>query len=81
LSDTGSRISELANIKLEDIDSERGWIKVKGKGAKGRVVRIGSTAQRPLLLGSKQNAILSTGYKKAQASLELGSLRPSLASS
>jgi site-specific recombinase XerD len=46
--DTGLRASELANIKLDDIDSERGWIKVKGKGAKERVVRIGATAQKTL---------------------------------
>jgi len=46
--DTGLRASELANIKLDDIDSERGWIKVKGKGAKERVVRIGATAQKAL---------------------------------
>jgi len=46
--DTGLRASELANIKLDDIDSERGWIKVKGKGAKERVVRIGGTAQKAL---------------------------------
>lgn len=48
LFDSGLRVSELANIKLEDIDTERGWIKVKGKGAKERVVRIGSTAQKAL---------------------------------
>ncbi len=46
--DTGLRVSELANIKIDDIDSERGWVKVKGKGAKERVVRIGATAQRAL---------------------------------
>lgn len=46
--DTGLRASELANIKLDEIDSERGWIKVKGKGAKERVVRIGATAQKAL---------------------------------
>lgn len=28
--DTGLRASELANIKLDEIESERGWIKVKG---------------------------------------------------
>jgi len=46
--DTGLRASELANINISDLDSERGWIKVKGKGAKERVVRIGSTAQKAL---------------------------------
>jgi site-specific recombinase XerD len=48
LLDTGLRISELTGIKLEDVESERGWIKVKGKGAKERVVRIGATAQKAL---------------------------------
>ena len=48
LLDTGLRASELVSIKLDDIESERGWIKVKGKGAKERVVRIGSTAQKAL---------------------------------
>jgi len=48
LLDTGLRASELANIKLSEIDTERGWIKVKGKGAKERIVRIGATAQKAL---------------------------------
>ncbi len=48
LLDSGLRVSELAGIHLEDVDTERGWIKVKGKGAKERVVRIGSTAQKAL---------------------------------
>ena len=44
--DTGLRVSELARIKLEDIDTDSGWIKVLGKGAKERVVRIGREAQK-----------------------------------
>jgi len=48
LVDTGLRLSELANIKLQDLDTERGWIKVVGKGAKERVVRIGQAAQKAL---------------------------------
>lgn len=48
LLDTGLRVSEIANIGLEDIDTERGWIKVRGKGDKERVVRIGTTAQKAL---------------------------------
>lgn len=46
LLDTGLRVSEIASIRVEDIDTERGWIKVKGKGAKERVVRIGATTQK-----------------------------------
>jgi site-specific recombinase XerD len=48
LLDSGLRVSELASIKLEDVDTERGLIKVLGKGSKERVVRIGSTAQKAL---------------------------------
>ena len=47
--DTGLRLSELANITLPDIDMERELIKVMGKGAKERVVRIGRDAQKALL--------------------------------
>lgn len=59
LLDTGVRASELIGMKLSDIDSERGWIKVKGKGAKERVVRIGLTTQkafwRYLIIREKAN--------------------------
>ena len=48
LLDTGMRVSEIASIKLEDIDTKQGWVKVTGKGAKERVVRIGATAQKAL---------------------------------
>jgi len=48
LVDSGLRVSELTSIKLEDIDSDKGWIKVKGKGAKERIVRIGATTQKAL---------------------------------
>jgi integrase/recombinase XerC len=48
LLDSGLRASELANIKLADIDTERGWIKVLGKGRRERVIRIGKVAQKSL---------------------------------
>ena len=32
LLDTGVRVSEIGNINLEDIDTERGWVKITGKG-------------------------------------------------
>lgn len=38
--DTGSKVGELADIKTEEIDPERGWVKVRDKGAKERVARI-----------------------------------------
>jgi len=47
--DTGLRLSELASIMLSDVDFDRGIIKVMGKGAKGRVVRIGKESQKAIL--------------------------------
>ena len=48
LLDTGVRLSELLQMDVSDIDNETGYIKVLGKGAKERVVRIGRTAQKAL---------------------------------
>jgi len=49
LLDTGLRVSELANLKLEDVDLNTGTILVRrGKGGKQRIVRIGSKAQKAL---------------------------------
>jgi len=47
--DTGLRLSEMANIKLSDIDFGREIIKVMGKGSRERLVRIGKETQRSLL--------------------------------
>ncbi len=41
---TGARVEELVNIKLDDIDFIGGVVKVKGKGAKERLVPIGDKA-------------------------------------
>ncbi len=47
--DTGLRLSELVGIRIKDVDFDRETIKVMGKGARERVVRIGRTAQKALL--------------------------------
>lgn len=49
LLDTGLRLSELANIQLNDIDLDREVIKVMGKGAKERVVGLGAKTQKAML--------------------------------
>ena len=49
LLDTGLRRRELADIQLADIDLDREVIKVMGKGARERVVRIGQRTQKALL--------------------------------
>lgn len=46
---TGIRLSELINIKLIDVDIERGHLRIKGKFRKERVVPIGNIAKKFLL--------------------------------
>ena len=48
LLDTGVRLSELVNLKIDDIDLERGQFKVMGKGWKERIVPFGANVQRVL---------------------------------
>lgn len=49
LLDTGLRCSELANLKLDDVNIDDGHLKVMGKGGKERIVPFGVVAQRALL--------------------------------
>ena len=48
LLDTGVRLSELVNMRVRDINTGTGYIRVLGKGSKERVVRIGKVAQKAL---------------------------------
>lgn len=41
LLDTGVRLSELVNLQVRDLDLERGFFKVMGKGARERLVPFG----------------------------------------
>ncbi len=43
---SGLRVSEVCNLKAEDIDFNRGVLKVKGKGKKERIVPIGDEAMK-----------------------------------
>jgi integrase/recombinase XerD len=45
---SGLRISELINLKLSDIESEAGFIRVTGKGNKQRLVPLGNFARKAL---------------------------------
>ena len=44
--DTGLRMGELINLKMDDIHMNEGLLKVVGKGKKERIVPMGSNAQR-----------------------------------
>ncbi|MFC1983008.1 tyrosine-type recombinase/integrase [Chloroflexota bacterium] len=48
LIDTGLRMGELINLKMEDVHMNEGLLKVMGKGRKERIVPMGSNAQRAL---------------------------------
>ena len=48
LIDTGLRIGELVNLKMDDVHMDEGYLKVMGKGKKERIVPIGNNAQRAL---------------------------------
>ena len=47
--DSGLRISEVANARLENLDMERRVLKVKGKGNKERIVPFGQRAAQALM--------------------------------
>jgi len=47
--DTGLRLSELVGIQLSDLDFDNGTIKIMGKGAKERRVRISQETQKAIL--------------------------------
>jgi site-specific recombinase XerD len=46
--DTGIRMGELINLKIDDINMNMGLLKALGKGKKERIVPVGSNAQRAL---------------------------------
>jgi site-specific recombinase XerD len=48
LIDAGVRLSELTGMKMQDVNSSNGNIRVMGKGSKERIVRIGKVAQKSL---------------------------------
>ena len=44
----GLRVSEITNLRLNDIDIDEGFIRIKGKGSKERIVPLGSVAKNIL---------------------------------
>jgi integrase/recombinase XerD len=48
LSAAGLRVSELINLKLQDINLEAGFVRIFGKGSKERIVPIGMYAREKI---------------------------------
>jgi integrase/recombinase XerD len=65
------RVSEIVSLKIEDVKLEMGYVLVRGKGDKERIVPLGRSAQealsrylgkaRPLLAAGKSRALLFLG--------------------
>jgi len=49
LLDAGLRLSEMVNLKTQDVHLEQRYVKVMGKGAKERIVSFGAACQKILL--------------------------------
>ena len=47
--DTAARLSEVANLKVDDVDLEDGYLKVMGKGSKERIIPFGQRVAKGLL--------------------------------
>jgi integrase/recombinase XerD len=77
---SGLRVSELCNLRLENLHLQMGFIKVFGKGRKERIVPVGEYAietlnlylqsSRPILLKKKKNDFLFLNVRGTQISRE-----------
>jgi len=65
---SGLRLQELVNLKLEDLDLSRGYLRVMGKGSKERIAPLGGVAHRILLRYLKE--VRPNLLKKAPFDLE-----------
>lgn len=62
---TGIRISELCNIRINDTDLEEGILRIRGKGAKERIIQIGNQDVLTSLknyYNANYEAIVKEGY-------------------
>jgi integrase/recombinase XerD len=78
---TGLRVSELVGLRLQDINLERGFVIVVGKGSKERAVPLGEVAaarlqeyldrSRPLLLKGKGTDALFVSSRRRQVTRQM----------
>jgi integrase/recombinase XerD len=78
---TGLRVSELVNLRLGNVNLERGFLLVVGKGSKERAVPLGETAAavvgeyvnraRPALLGGRESDYLFISSKRRQITRQM----------
>lgn len=72
---TGLRVSEVSSLNILDVNIEAGFLKVRGKGGKERIVPIGkvashflsrylNTSRSKILKSKTSNAIFVSSYKK-----------------
>jgi len=72
---TGLRVSEVSSLNLKDVNLEAGFLRVKGKGGKERIVPLGGVAShyldryinqsRPKLLKNEESgAVFISSYKR-----------------
>jgi len=70
---SGLRVSEVVNLNLEDLDPNREFIKVKGKGNKERLLPVGTKAREALqdYLSIRKNLAEKKGIEKSSQALFL----------
>ncbi len=59
---TGMRVSEMVNLKVEDVDFDDGWIRILGKGMKERFVPVGKNILKLLRKYIEEKKILPSGF-------------------
>jgi integrase/recombinase XerD len=78
---TGLRVSELVGLRLQDVNLERGYLTVLGKGSKERAVPLGDAAvaavqeyldrARPVLLDGRDSDALFISSKRRQITRQM----------